>query len=73
MWNIFYSSLLNLTFTNGIKILAFTYDLLLLIRRKSLSEVENIANTELKRVSTWAKDNKVRFNNQTSKVMLMTR
>jgi hypothetical protein len=73
MWNIFYNSLLNLTFTSGTKIVAFADDLLLLIRGKSVSEVENIANTELKKVSTWAKDNKVRFNDQKSKVMLMTR
>jgi hypothetical protein len=38
-----------------------------------VNEVENIANTEMKKVSTWAKDNKVRFNDQKSKVMLMTR
>jgi hypothetical protein len=38
-----------------------------------VSEVENIANIELKKVSMWAKDNKVRFNDQKSKVMLMTR
>ena len=38
-----------------------------------MSEVENIANTELKKVSMWAKDNKVRFNDQKSKVLLMTR
>jgi hypothetical protein len=38
-----------------------------------VSEVENIANTELKNVATWAKDNKVSFNDQKSKVMLMTR
>jgi hypothetical protein len=73
MWNIFYNSLLNLTFTSGTKIVPFADDLLLLIRGTSVSEVENIANTELKNVSTWAKDNKVRFNDQKSKVMLMTR
>jgi hypothetical protein len=48
MWNIFYNPLLNLTFTSGTKIVTFADDLLLLIRRKSVSEVENIANTELK-------------------------
>jgi hypothetical protein len=73
MWNILYNSLLNLTFTSGTKIVAFADDLLLLIRGKLVSEVENIANTEPKKVSTWAKDNKVRFNDQKSKVMLMTR
>jgi len=45
MWNIFYNSLLNLTFTSGTKIVAFADDLLLLTRGKSVSEVENVANT----------------------------
>jgi hypothetical protein len=52
MWNIFYNSLLNLTFTSGTKIVAFADDLLLLTRGKSVSEVENIANTELKKFLT---------------------
>jgi HD superfamily phosphohydrolase YqeK len=73
MWNIFYNLLLNLTFTSGTKIVAFADDILLLTRGKSVNEVENIANTELKKVLKWAKDNKVRFNDQKSKVMLMTR
>jgi hypothetical protein len=72
MWNVFYNWLLNLTFTSGTKIVAFADDLLFLTRGKSVSEVENIANTELKKVSMWAKENKVRFNDQKSKVMLMT-
>jgi hypothetical protein len=73
MWNIFYNSLLNLTFLSGTKIVAFADDLLLLTRGKSVREVENIANIELKKVSRWAKENKARFNDQKSKVMLMTR
>ena len=44
-----------------------------LTRGKSVSEVENTANIELKKITKWAKDNKVRFNDQKSKVMLMTR
>jgi hypothetical protein len=72
MWNIFYNSLLNLTFTSGTKIVAFADDLLLLTRGKSVSEVENIANTEQKNVSTWAIDKKVPFNDQKTKVMLIT-
>jgi hypothetical protein len=43
MWNIFYNSLLNLTFTSSTKILAFAGELLLLIRGKSVSEVEKIS------------------------------
>jgi hypothetical protein len=49
MWNIFYNSLLNLKFTSGTKITAFTDDLILLTRGKSVSELENLANTELKK------------------------
>jgi hypothetical protein len=40
---------------SGTKIIAYADDLLLLIRGKSVSEVENITNIELKRVSRWAK------------------
>ena len=73
MWNIFYNSLLNLKFTSGTKIIVFADDLILLTRGKSVSELENTANTELKKISTWTRDNKVRFNDKKSKIMLMTR
>jgi hypothetical protein len=73
MWNIFYNSLLNLTFTSCTKIIAFADNLIILTRGKSVREVENTANIELKKISKWAKDNKVRFNDQKSKVILMTR
>jgi hypothetical protein len=48
-------------------------DLIIPTRGKSVSEVENTAKIELNKISKWAKDNKVRFNDQKSKVMLMTR
>jgi hypothetical protein len=73
MWTFSYKSLLNLTFMSGTNIVAFTDYLLLLTRGKSVSEVVNIANIELNKVSRWAKENKVRFNRQKSKVMFMTR
>ena len=50
MWNIFYNSLLNLTFTSGTKIIAFAEDLIILTRGKLVSEVENTANIELKKI-----------------------
>jgi hypothetical protein len=40
---------------------------------KTVREAENIANVELSKVSTWAKQNKISFNDQKSKVMLTTR
>jgi hypothetical protein len=48
-------------------------DILLLTRAKTVREIENTANTELSKMSAWAKYNKTRFNNQKSKVMLMMR
>jgi hypothetical protein len=58
---------------SGTKIVAFADDLLLLTRGKSVNEVKNIANIELNKISSWTKENKVRFNKQKSKVILMTR
>jgi len=49
LWNIFYNSLLNLEFKSSTKIIAFADDLLLLTRGKSVRELENIANIELKK------------------------
>ena len=44
-----------------------------MIKADSITEAENIANVELSKSSAWAKDNKIRFNEQKSKVMLLTR
>jgi len=59
MWNIFYNSLLKQKFTRSTKIIAFADDLLLLTRGETVSEIENIANLELTKISTWGRDNKV--------------
>jgi len=44
-----------------------------MIKAHSIREAENIANVELNKISAWAKENKIRFNEQKSKVILMTR
>jgi hypothetical protein len=44
-----------------------------MIKAESIREAENIANVELCKISAWAKENKIRFNEQKSKVTLMTR
>jgi len=72
MWNI-YNSLLKLKFTSSTKIKAFADDLLLLLTRgETVSEIENLAHLGLTKISTWARENKVRFNEKKSKAMLMT-
>jgi len=68
-----YISLLNLRYTNQTKTVTFADDLVIMIKAESIREAENIANVELSKISAWAKENKIRFNEQKSKVMLMTR
>jgi hypothetical protein len=55
------------------KTVAFADDLVIMIKADSIREEENIANVELSKISAWSKDNKIRFNEQKSKVMLLTR
>ena len=38
-----------------------------------MSEAENIANVEMSKISTWAKANKIQFNERKSKVLLLSR
>ena len=69
LWNIQYNSLLNLEFTKHNKVIAFTDDLLIAVKAESIREAENITNTEMNKVLTWAK-NELNFNEKNSKVMV---
>ena len=73
MWTIYYNSLLNLHFTHRTKTIAFADDLMLAIRGRTVSEAENMANVELTKIAAWARDNKVHFNEQKSKTILISR
>ena len=73
LWNIFYNSLLNLNFSHRTKTIAFADDLILATRGKTVLEAENISNTELTKISAWATANKIHFNEQKSKPMLLSR
>jgi hypothetical protein len=44
-----------------------------MIKADSIGEAENIANVELSKITDWAKENKITFNEQKSKVMLLKR
>jgi len=44
-----------------------------MIKAESIREAENIANVELSKIAAWAKENKIRFNEQKEKTMIMTR
>lgn len=72
-WNIQYNSLFNVKFRKQTKVIAFADDLLVLTKGKYLVEAENYANTEMIKITKWAKNNKIQFNEQKSKAMIITR
>jgi hypothetical protein len=47
--------------------------LILAISGETVSEVENFSNLELSKITAWSKSNKIRFNEEKSKVMLISR
>jgi len=73
LWNLQYNFILNLNYTNRTKAIAFADDLIIVTRGKTMREAENIAKIELHKISSWAKENKIQFNEQKSKAMLLTR
>ena len=68
-----YNSLLNLEYSKNTKIIAYADDLMILVKGSSQVEVENYANIETQKVATWARNNKTSFNNQKSKVLVITK
>ena len=70
---ILYNSLFNIKFTHHSKDVAFADDLLIMTKAVSNPEAENITNAELCKISTWARENKLQFNEQKLQVMLLTR
>ena len=73
LWNIQYNSLLNLNFAKQTKAIAFADDLILVTRGKAVVEAENFTNTELSKITAWAKNYKIEFNDDKSTVMLVSR
>jgi len=73
LWNIQCDTVLNLQFTDHTRVVAFADDLILMIIADSISEAENIANVEMGKITMWAENNKTKFNEEKSQVMLMTR
>jgi hypothetical protein len=72
-WNIQYDSLLNFKFASRTKAVAFADDLILGVRAETASEAENVSNLKMSKITAWSKSNKVGFNEEKSKVMLMSR
>ena len=72
-WNIQYNSLLNLEFGKRTKAIAYADDLLIAVKAETVRGAENCTNIEISKITKWAKDNKIAFNEQKSKAMVVTR
>ena len=73
LWNIFYNSLLNLNYKHRTKTIAFADELLIATRGKTVIKAGNIANIEFTKISAWTNANKIHFNEQKSKTLLLSR
>jgi hypothetical protein len=59
--------------TSRSKAIAFADDLIILTRGETEAEAENYMNMELTKIQDWAQNNKLKFNENKSKVMFMSR
>jgi hypothetical protein len=59
-------------FTHCTRVIAFAGDLMVLTRGKCALDTENYANQDLKKIENWARKNKMHFNENKSKVLLVT-
>jgi len=73
-WNLLYNSLLlQIEYTKHTKAIAYADDLMILVKEKPQIEVENYASIETQKVAKWARNNKMCFNDQKSKVTIITK
>ena len=72
-WNLQYDSLLKLPYTKHTEVIAFADDFMMIIRGSNLTEIEHYANIEMLKVTNWARQNKITFNDRKSKLLLITR
>ena len=55
------------------KVVAYADDIFIATRGDRVRAVENYANTELSKIAGWSRQNKTKFNDKKSKVMIVTR
>jgi len=51
----------------------FADDLLLITRGETIKEAERFSNVEMSKITAWSKENKVGFNEEKFKAMLISR
>jgi len=62
-----------LNYAKQTKAIAYADDLLIAVKAATIAEVENLTNIEMTKIMKWSKENKLQFNEQKSKVMLISR
>ena len=67
-----YNDLLNMKYSSHTKLIAFADDIAMLTYGKTLSEAEAYANSDLAVTEKWAQENKMKFNEAKSKVLLIS-
>jgi hypothetical protein len=72
-WNILHNSMLTLELTSHSKAIAFADNLIILTRGETVVEAENYMNLEKRKIQDWAQNNRLKFNENKSKVMLISR
>jgi hypothetical protein len=72
LWNILYNSLLSLKYSHNTEVLAFADDLIIL-KGSNAKEAEMYCNQDVKIISKWEKNNKITFNENKSKVLLISK
>ena len=72
-WNLQFNSLLGMQFMPRTKVVAYADDIFIATRGDRVRAVENYANIELSKIAGWSRQNKTKFNDNKSKVMIVTR
>jgi hypothetical protein len=68
-----YNSLLNFNYAKWTRAIVFSDDLPIAVKAATVAEVENFTNMEMNKITQWSKENKLLFNDQKSKVMVISR
>ena len=65
--------MLQLKFMARAKVVSYVDDLLIAVRGDSIRAVKNYGNAEMSKTDEWSRKNKIKYNDNNSKVMLVTR
>jgi len=62
-----------LKYAKWTRAIAYADDLLIALKAATVAEVENFTNMEMSKITKWSKENKLHFNDQKPKVLLISR